>query len=154
MPVTSRFTLKTMTLLKRIFGRRKHPLVQASAAVNDMGNALIAASGLKFDHASQLEQALIGTFFFGMAYAHGRCNKLSPPQIHALALKAYMEIFHYTPEAAAQAAQACIDASAPGGHDTMNTILHRGIDGHAQFTSGNVTALAENIRLVLMQFQK
>lgn len=119
-----------------------------------MGETLLAASGIDFDRASHLEQALVGTFFFGMANAHGMLYQLTPPQVHALVLKAYSEVFHYTPEAAAEAAQSCIDATAPGGHDTMNAILHRGIDGHAQFESGNTAALGENIQAVLGQFRR
>ena len=119
-----------------------------------MGSALLTASRIDFDGASPLDQALVGTFFFGMVYAHGMIKQLAPPQIHALALKAYTEVFHYTPEAAAQAAQSCIDATSPNNHDTMNAILHRGIDGHAQFISGNIAALGENIRSVLEHFRK
>ena len=143
-----------MTLLDRLFGKRKRPLERQSAEVNEMGMALLAASNVDFDRATQLEQALVGTFFFGMTHAHGMLYQLTPAQVHALVLKAYTEVFHYTPEAAAQAAQSCIDATKPGGHDTMNAILHRGIDGHAQFVSGNVTALGENIRSVLEHFRK
>jgi len=143
-----------MSLFDRIFRKHEPPLVKASADVNDMGNALLTASGIDFDRASQLDQALIGTFFFGMTYAHGFTNKLTPPQVHALALKAYAEVFRYTPAAAAQAAQSCIDATAPGNQDSMNAIIQRGIDGHAQFASGNLTALSENIGSVLLEFRK
>ena len=57
-----------------------------------MGETLLASSGVEFDRASQLEQALIGTFFFGMAHAHGMLSQLTPPQVHALVLKAYSEV--------------------------------------------------------------
>jgi hypothetical protein len=143
-----------MALFDQFFGKRKAPLERQSAELNRMGETLLAAAGVDFDHASQLEQALIGTFFFGMAHAYGMLNKLTPPQVHALVLKAYSEVFHYTPEAAVQAAQSCIDATAPGNHDTMNAILHRGIDGHAQYIKENEIGLKENIRSVLDHFRK
>lgn len=143
-----------MSLLDRILGKRKTPLAAASADANAMGRALLAASGVDFDRGSQLDQALIGTFFFGMVHAHGMLSKLTPPQVHALALKAYTEVFHYTPAAAVQAAQSCIDATAPGNHDSMNAILHRGIDGHAQFARSDISALRENIGSVLLEFRK
>lgn len=142
-----------MSLFSRIFGKKSAPLSAFATDVNRMGDALLGASGVDFDRATQLEQALVGTFFFGMAYAHGMQNQLTPPQVHALVLRAYSEVFHYSPEAAAEAAQACIDASTPGHHDAMNAILHRGIDGHAQFTSGDASAFSENIRSVLSHYK-
>ena len=144
-----------MGLFDRLFGKRaNHSLDRHQIEANAMGVALLEACGIDFDSSSPLEQALVGTFFFGMLTAHGMLHRLSPPDVHALALRAFAEEFHYSDTAAAQATQACIDAATPGVHDTMNAILHRGIDGHRQHISGQVSDLAENIQSVLAHFKK
>ena len=121
---------------------------EANAAVRD----LLQMSEVDFDSGTKLQQALIGTFVFGMVYAHGRVLGLSPPQIHALASAVYQDVLHYTAEAAAEGVQDCIDATAPGNHDSMNAIMHRGIDGHRQHIAGDFDGLRQNIRSVLEQF--
>jgi hypothetical protein len=143
-----------MGFFNRLLGNPTNsPSARRSAEVNSMGAALLQVSGIDFDASSPLEQALVGTFFFGMATAHGMLLQLTPPEVHGLVLTTFVEEFHYSPEAAAQAAQACIDASRPGHHDTMNAILHRGIDGHRQYVSGQARMLEENIRSILAQFR-
>lgn len=144
-----------MGLFDRLFGKRADlSLGQHQIEANAMGVALLEACGIDFDSSSPLEQALVGTFFFGMLTAHGMLHQLSPPQVNALALRTFVEEFHYSDAAATQASQACIDAATPGVHDTMNAILHRGIDGHRQHISGQASGLAENIQGVLAHFKK
>ena len=115
---------------------------------------LLEASGIEFDAAPPLEQALIGTFYFGMLQTHGMLQQLSAPDIHALALIAYKEHLHYSDSAAAQAVQECINATDPGYHDTMNAILHRGIDGHRQYLMDDFSGLSGNIQSILERFRK
>lgn len=143
-----------MGLFGSLFGKRAdQSLSRHQVEANAMGAAVLQASGINFDSSAALEQALVGTFFFGMVTAHGMLHHLSPLQVHALALRAFVEEFHYSEAAAAQAAQSCIDVVRPGVHDTMNAILHRGIDGHRQHISGQTRALEENIQSVLAHFK-
>jgi Immunity protein 48 len=128
-------------------------LVPHRAELNAMAVALLGVADLEFDQGSQLEQALVGTFFFGMLNAHGMANRLSPADVHALALLVFQDTLHYTDAAAVQAVQECINASVPGHHDTMNAILHRGIDGHAQYLAKDLQGLGENVNSVLGQFR-
>jgi DNA-binding CsgD family transcriptional regulator len=87
-----------------------------------------------------------------MLTAHGMLHALSAREVRELALVAFELGFHYSPEAAVEATDACMAAATPGHHDAMNAILHRGIDGHRQYLVGE--GLAENIRSVLAHYEK
>jgi len=128
-------------------------LVSQREQLNRMATILLSQSEVDFDRATQLEQALIGTFIFGMIHAHGISQGLTPPQVHALALTVFKDSLHYTDEAAVQGVQECINATKPGYHATMNAILHRGIDGYQQYKKDNLAGLHENITTVLKQFK-
>jgi hypothetical protein len=128
-------------------------LVPHRAELNAMAAALLKGTEVDFDAASSLDQALIGTFLFGMIFAHGSLTRLGPPEVHALALCVFKDSLHYTDHAAAQAVQECINASKPGYHDTMNAILHRGIDGHRQYQVQDIGGLSQNLRTILDQFK-
>lgn len=117
-----------------------------------MASAALVASGVEFDHASPLQQALIGTFVFGMIQAHGMMNQLQAPEIHAMAICVFLDTLHYTDDVATQAVQECINATTPSYHPTMNAILHRGIDGHKQYVERDTAGLSQNIRSILGHF--
>jgi hypothetical protein len=140
--------------LKRMFGGSSAPLLPHREECNRLAFAALHASGIEFDRASQLEQALVGTFVFGMIHAECMKHALDVPQAYAIALCVFQDTLHYTPKAAAEGVQACIDATAPGVHDTMRAIMHHGIDGHAQLATSDVAALTANIRGILSQFSK
>ena len=129
-------------------------LVPHRNELNAMASALLKASEVDFDRGTPLEQALIGTFLFGMISTHGIIHKLTQPEVHGLALIVFKETLHYSDTAAVQGVQECINAATPGYHDTMNAILHRGIDGHRQYQNGDLDGLRKNIISVLDQFRK
>ena len=120
--------------------------------LNQMAASVLAAAGVEFDASSQLNQALVGTFLFGMISAHGMTHKLTPSEVRALAIVVFKDTLHYDDAAAAEGVQACIDASLSGHHDTMNAILHRGIDGHAAYVGNDVRKTSENLRNILAHF--
>src|SRR5258708_3331381 len=124
------------------------------AECNRIASAALAAAAVEFDGATPLDQALIGTFVFGMIQTHGMMNRLQPTEIHAVALGVFQDTLHYTAEAAVQGVQECINATTPSYHPTMNAILHRGIDGHKQHLDGDTEGLSKNIRSILAQFAK
>jgi hypothetical protein len=130
------------------------PLVGHRNELNAMAAELLSAARLDFDKASPLEQALVGTFLFGMIQTHGMAKKLTPPEVHALALLVFMDTLHYSDAAAVQGVQECINATDPNYHETMHAILHRGIDGHKQYQDGDKDALSLNIGGVLDHFRK
>ncbi len=132
----------------------KQDLVPHREQLNKMTVSLLKASGVDFDGATQLEQALIGTFLFGMIQTHGMLHGLTPPEVHALALLVFKDSLHYTDAAAAQGVQECINATQPKYHRTMNAILHRGVDGHKQYQDGDMDTLRENLNSILDHFSK
>lgn len=121
---------------------------------NKIASAALVASGVEFDRASPLQQALIGTFVFGMIQTHGMMNRLQPPEIHTVALCVFQDTLHYTAAAAAQGVQECINSTKPSYHPAMNAILHRGIDGHRQYLERDAAGLSQNIQSILGQFAK
>jgi hypothetical protein len=132
----------------------KQYLVPHREQLNTMAVSLLKANGFDFDGVTQLEQALVGTFLFGMIQAHGMLHGLTPPEVHALALLVFKDSLHYTDAAAVQGVQECINATRPEYHRTMNAILHRGVDGHKQYQDGDMDALRENLNSILDHFRK
>jgi hypothetical protein len=123
------------------------------ANLNAMATDVLAVCAIDFDSESQLNQALVGTFIFGMIFADSMLHRLQPPEVHALALAVFADSLHYTPNAAAEAVEHCIAATQPGCHDTMNAILHRGIDGHLQHQRQDFAGLATNLNSILAHFK-
>lgn len=120
---------------------------------NALAAELLATAQVDFDAASQLQQALIGTFLFGVLTAEGMSRQLSPHQIRAGAISVFQDTLHYTAGAALEGVDNCIQATGPNVHDTMSALIHRGIDGHRQIASGDVAGLADNIREIFRQFE-
>ena len=116
----------------------------------EMAEAVIDALGVEFEHTSELQRQVLANFTFGMVFALGQIHELTPAQIHALLLLVLNEPFKYSPKQAAAFADDLIRAAADRSHhDTMHAILHRGIDGHRQWESGNAEGLRENLLGVL-----
>jgi hypothetical protein len=128
-------------------------LVPHRDQLNTMAKTLLEVAELDFDSASQLEQAITGTFLFGMIFAHGSAHGMQPPEVHAMGLVVFKDTLHYTDSAAAEGVQQAISATAPGYHDTMNAIIHRGIDGRRQYVEGDTAGLKQNIASVLAHFK-
>lgn len=119
---------------------------------NILAMQLMTAAGVDFDAATQLQQALIGTFLFGMLTAEGMFTRRSPHEIREAAIGVFQDTLHYTPQAATEGVDHCIEATVPNGHDTMKAIVHRGIDGHRQVVEGDNAGLVQNISDVLQHF--
>lgn len=122
--------------------------------LNTMALTALEAARLDFDQTSALRQAVFGTFFFGMISAYGMAARMSLTEVHAVALLVFQDSLHYAPNAAVEAVHACINATRPDAHDTMNAILHRGIDGYAQFVAGDLEGLAGNLSSLLALFDE
>jgi hypothetical protein len=118
-----------------------------------IGVDLLRVAGVDFDRSDALTQALIGTFLFGMLLAHAMSFGRTPEEARNLAISVFESVLHYTPAAASEGVQHCIEATRPGVHDTMNAILHRGIDGHRQYIERDEAGLERNVRSVLEHFR-
>jgi hypothetical protein len=117
-----------------------------------LATELLLISGVDFDQSDALTQALIGTFLFGLLHAYSMSAGRTPDDAFELAVSVFRKVLHYTPEAAAEGVQHCIEATRPGVHDAMNAIMHRGIDGHQQYVAGDLIGLQGNLKSILAQF--
>jgi hypothetical protein len=117
------------------------------AQIADMGQQLFVTIDIPFEKTSELQRQLLAAFAFGMVFAVGQTEKLTPPEVHALALSALMDVFHYSDHQAAAFAQQLISVSSDKRvHPTMHAVIHRGIDGHYQWQQNQTEALRTNIR--------
>jgi hypothetical protein len=106
--------------------------------------------GIPFARTTELQRQVLAAFAFGMTYAAGRQAGRTPPEVHALALGCLVDVFRYSPAQSAAFCQQLLEASSnPAAHDTMNAIIHRGIDGHRQWTQGELEELRANVSGVL-----
>jgi hypothetical protein len=114
-----------------------------------MARAVWDALGIQPDSCTDLQREIVGAFVFGMLSADGMIALLPQPVVHATAVTLLREEVGYSPDSAARFAEELIRvASDPKYHDTLYAILHRGVDGHAQWRSGNLTDLQANLRNV------
>jgi len=134
--------------------KKDNYLVPHRNDLNIMVSVLLEYAEIDFDSGTQLKQALVATFLFGMINAHGMMHGLTPPEIHALGLVVFKDSLHYTDDAAVQSVQECINAADPNYHATMNSILHRGIDDHRQYLDKDLAGLGQNIISILDQFKE
>jgi hypothetical protein len=120
--------------------------------VGAMGHALFDAIGVPFVRTTELQRQILAAFAFGMAYAAGRTERLTQPEVHAMELASLVDVFGYSQAQAAAFCQELINSAAePQKHQTMSAVIHRGIDGHAQWQHGNREALVHNVNGVLLE---
>jgi hypothetical protein len=118
--------------------------------IAQMGTALFDVVGIPFERTTELQRQVLAAFAFGMTFAAARAAGRTQPEVHALALGSLVEVFGYSPAQSAAFCQLLIDASAnPSEHDTMNALIHRGIDGHLQWAQGRSDELRANATGVL-----
>jgi len=121
-------------------------LVGHREAVAGMASDLFDVVGIPFEETTELQRQLLAAFAFGMMFAVVHFEKLSPPDAHALAIAMLMDSFRYSDHQAADQADLLIRASQDARvHDTINAVVHRGIDGHLQWQRDDLVALKDNI---------
>jgi hypothetical protein len=114
--------------------------------IGDMADELFQVVEIPFEETSELQRQILATFAFGMIFAVGQIKKLTPPEVHALAMTCLMDVFKYADHQAVAFAEDLIAAaSSRDVNDTHNAIIHRGIDGHYQWQERKVDELRENI---------
>ena len=116
--------------------------------VASMANELFSIVGIPFEQTTELQRQLLASFGFGMLFAVGQIEKLSPPEVDALAIMLLMDVFKYSPQQAGEFTELLINSSSSGGSGdaTIKAIIHRGIDGHRQWQAKQVLELRSNIK--------
>jgi hypothetical protein len=112
----------------------------------DMALSLFDSIGVPFEQTTELERQVVATFAFGMVFAAGQAQQLSPPQVHALSVCVLIDAFGYSDHQAADFANHLIAVSSDATlQPVMNAIIHRGIDGHRQWQSKDSEGLRSNL---------
>ncbi len=130
---------------------KETPLLEHRNQLAAHGRKVLQICGIELKRTSELQRQICGAFLFGIVYAYGRTHKLGPPEIHALGITMLEDVLAYDAAQAGAFSSKLVAASAAGSEDTMNAILHRGIDGHHQLEVDQEENLRENLLGLFMQ---
>jgi hypothetical protein len=111
----------------------------------EMAQELFSVVGIPFEKTTELQRQLLAAFSFGMLFALGRLNKLTPLEIHTLSICLLMDAFKYSDRQATAFAEDLIESASSRGNPTTNAVIHRGIDGHRQWEKGLTPDLKRNL---------
>jgi hypothetical protein len=123
-------------------------LASCRVEANEMATELFRVIGIPFEQTSELQRQVLASFAFGMIFAIGQLRKLKPPEVHALAIACLMDVFKYSDHQAAGFSQDLIAAASGRGNPTTKAIIHRGIDGYAEWQRGDKAALRSNVQKI------
>jgi hypothetical protein len=116
--------------------------------VNNMCADLVASLGVPFESTTELQRQMLACFAFGMTFAIGQIEHLTPPEVHALSITMLTDAFKYSAHQASAFSSHLIESAGGGGNPTIQAIIHRGIDGHLQWSSGQTVELSKNVNSV------
>jgi hypothetical protein len=60
-----------------------------------MGHELCSVLNTPLEETTELQRQLLASFGFGMLFATGCLNKLTPPDLHVLSICLLMDVFKY-----------------------------------------------------------
>jgi hypothetical protein len=120
-------------------------LKEIRAEIVRMGNELHEIVGIPFEQTTELQRQLLAAFVFGMTFAIGHIKKLSPPDVHALAICFLQDVFKYSVDQSAAFAENLIQSASGRGNPTTKSVIHRGIDGHWQWEQKKFAELKANV---------
>jgi hypothetical protein len=114
----------------------------------EMSADLLACTGIPFEETTELQRQLLASFAFGMIFAIGQIERLTPAEVHALSITMLTDAFGYSAEQAGAFSTHLIESASGTGNPTIQMVIHRGIDGHHQWSCGRAADLGENIKSV------
>lgn len=100
---------------------------------------------INLENTTELERQVLAAFCFGALNAIIQREELNQPQAHAITLALLINDFKYSEKQAVAFAEDLIKATKKEHHPVMHTIIHRGIDGHLQYTENKEDELRHNI---------
>jgi hypothetical protein len=122
-------------------------LLPVRREIASMASDLFGAIGIPFEQTTELQRQILASFAFGMIFAVGQIKRLTPPDVHALAICCLMDVFKYSDhQAGAFSADLIAHASSHDPNDTHKAIIHRGIDGHYQWQNKQTEHLTANLK--------
>ncbi|PAF30520.1 Imm48 family immunity protein [Paenibacillus sp. 7516] len=129
-------------------------LAAAASELEQMVDRICELIGTPLGQTTELERQVIAAFGFGAVYGITHRDQLGESQAHALSIRMLIKPFNYSEQQAVDFADDLIRvASDREAHPVMNTIIHRGIDGHRQFNQEDDEGLARNIQEILTAVQ-
>ncbi|WP_434750015.1 Imm48 family immunity protein [Paenibacillus amylolyticus] len=135
----------------------KNDVILSAAAheLEQMVNQIGELIGTPLEETTELQRQVLAAFGFGAVYSITHRDRLAEPQAHALSIRMLMKPFNYSEQQAVDFADDLIRvASNEETHPVMNTIIHRGINGHVQFAQEDHEALAHTIQEILAAVQQ
>ena len=130
-------------------------LTSHRAQMAKYGNDVLRICEVEFSTLSEADREICGAFFFGIAFVHGRLNGLTQTDIHTLVISVLQDVLRFNVERAGTFSLALIEATKPENDPRLNSIIHRGIDGHRQLTTGKSDSLQSNfVRLFQTHTEK
>ncbi|HEY2467017.1 MAG TPA: Imm48 family immunity protein [Terracidiphilus sp.] len=123
-------------------------LVPCRDEINQMAREVFRTIGLPFEQTSELQRQVLVSFTFGMIFAIGQLRGLTPPEVHAMLTSCLIDTFHYANHQAAAFSEDLIASACGRGNPTTKAIIHRGIDGHAQWQRGDEVGLRTNLHKI------
>ena len=111
----------------------------------EMAGELFSVLDIRFEETTELQRQLLAAFSFGMLFAICQFNKLSPAEVHALAICLLRDVFRYSEPQAVAFAEDLIASASGRGNPTTNAVIHRGIEGHRQWEGRLPSELKGNI---------
>jgi hypothetical protein len=119
------------------------------------GNDVLRICELELSTLSEADREICGAFFFGIAFVYGKLKGLDQAEIHALIVSTLQDVLRFDLERARAFSLVLIQATKPANNPRLNSIIHRGIDGHRQLTSGESDSLQSNfLRLLQTHTEK
>jgi Immunity protein 48 len=118
------------------------------SSLASMCDDLIASAGVPFESTTELQRQLLASFAFGMTFAIGQIEHLTPPEVHALSISMLMDAFKYSAQQAGAFSSHLIECASGRSNPTIQAIIHRGIEGHRQWSSGQTAELSKNVKSV------
>ena len=64
------------------------------SSIANMCADLVAAAGVPFGSTTELQRQVLASFAFGMTFAAGQTEHLTPPEVHALSITMLMDAFN------------------------------------------------------------
>ncbi len=113
------------------------------------GNDLLRTCDVEFASTTEQQRQACGAFLFGMVYAYGKARHLKPSDIHALVISTLMDVMHYNADQATAFSFKLVHATSGERNNSLKGIIHRGIDGHRQLTSGDQAGLRQSLLGIL-----
>ena len=120
--------------------------------INEIVDIILRASGMDISEMDEQEKQIMGAYCFGNLNGYSLINQINAVQIQSAMIAVLVQRFNYEPAVAAQFCDFLIKCTERDYHPTMNTIIHRGIEGYYQLS--DTEKLRENILEIIKMVKK